>query len=1164
MNTRQTLPRPTRLQFVAWSLLGVLVLLGVLSPAPAAQAQDAAKLIGGTISTFAGSTDPNAPGGYDGVPANTSAIPNGISYMTLDTDGNLYFSYGGGVSVVYGGGKVPPILALRVPSPQKGYQYLIAGNLSGPSGTPCTGSGSSACGDGQPALAPAGFADPLTFPNGITVDAAGNLYIADEAEQSIRKVSATDGYLSTIAGDPMHVQFGYSGDGGQATSALLFNPTTVKFDAAGNLYIADGENALIRRIDTSGNITTIAGNITAAANAYANGYSNLFAGIPFDCSGSSDNCGEGGPPLSATLGYVAGMFFDPNGNLFLAESDINVIREINLSAQSPVIHTVAGTLHSPPCNPGSTPPYCGDGGAATSANLNAPYDVLADASGNVLISDQSDNAVRLVTASDGKIQTVAGQISATGGYAADGGPATAAALTNPYGLVLDNASNLYIADSYNNAVTGHSAYLIRQVTPLPSYTITFPTISPETYGTGAIPLSATVNETGNPVASYTVTSGPGKISGSAPNFTLEVTGAGTITVEADQPGDSTHSAATPVTQKITIAQAALTVTASNISRAPNVANPTLTYTITGFVNNDTISAVSGTPKLTTAATTSSPVGFYPITIASGNLTAANYTFTFVNGTLTVSQSLAQTITFASIPNVAYGANALTLNATATSNLPVTFSVVNGPAKIQGNTLVITGAGPVSVTATQSGNLTYAAANAVTQNFTVTTAPLVITPVSVSRSYGTANPAFSYTASGFVYGDTIAVLSGAGTPIYATTATSTSDTGTYPITMTQGNLLPNNYTPTFGTGTLTITQTAQTITFGDVKDVMYLATETITATSSSGLPVQLTVSGAATGAPNTSSIGVQALGIGPVTVTATQPGNKDYAAAAPATVSFNAVRAPLNVYASNTSRPVGAPNPTFLYSLTDNGGDPIAPPYVTGTPDLTTTATQSSPPGIYPIVATQGTLTAEHYYFVFNNDANLTVTSASSYIITTTPTSLTIPRGSTRQLTVTVTQVNNYAGSVTLGCSGLPPGVSCSFSPATMNIPLPPPNGTQTPPLQGTLTITANGGTASATPLDIFRKGTPLAACFLVVPAGLGGLLLLVSRRRFLKSLRVQSGLALALLLCTLGAITACGGGSTNTSTATPGTTTIQITGAGTPSDGAADLNQSVSLSVTVQ
>lgn len=1150
MPTREALPRPFRLKALATILPGILVLAGLQPPAPAG-AQDASQLVGGTITSFAGSKDPNASQTYDDVPANSSQILTPY-FTVLDSAGNLYFSYvaGGsvGVSVVYGGNKVPPLLALRFPSPQKGYQYRVAGTLSPTLSDPVCAP-PSPCGDGGPALAPSGSTNPLITPFGITVDAAGNLYIADEVEQSIRKVSATDGTISTIAGDPMHLQNGYNGDGGAATSALLSYPNAVRFDSAGNIYIADAGNYLIRRIDASGNITTMAGNAAAAAAANGSG------SFPPSCSASSDNCGEGGDPLSATLGYIFGMSFDANGNLFLAESDIHVIREIDVTAQSPKIHTVAGTLRTA-CTPsGATPPYCGDTGAATSAQLNGDSDVLADPSGNVVISDTLDNAIRLVTAGDGKIQTIAGQISATGDYGGDNGPATAAALNFPYGVALDSAGVLYIADGGNN--------LIRQVTPpttLPRYTITFPPISPATYGAGRILLNATVDQTGQPVASYKVKSGPGTILGS----TLVVNGAGNIAVEADQPGDASHSAAAPATQTVTVAPAVLTVKADDLSRPPNVNNPPLTYTITGFVNGDSVSVVTGTPVLGTTATTSSPLGSYPITVAKGTLSSTNYTFTLVNGILNVSQSVAQTITFTAIPEVAYGANAITLKATASpSNLPVSFSA-SGPAQIQGNTLVISGAGTVVVTATQPGNATYGPAPPVTQSFTVAPAPLMITPVNVSRPYGAANPAFNYTATGFVGGDTAAVLTGA--PIFAITATPASNAGTYPITVIQGNLFAANYTFKFGTGTLTITPAAQTITFGDVKDLPYgTAPEIVAASSSSGLPVQYTASGPVTLQPaaDGSSAAVFATDIGAVNITATQAGNENYAAAAPVTVSFNVVRAPLNVYVLSASRAVGAPNPTLQYSLQTGLKDPISPPFVTGTPDITTTATESSPPGTYPIVATQGTLTAEHYYFLFN-DGTLTVTSASSYIITTTPTSVTVPRGSTRQLTVTLSPVNNYSGSVTLDCSGLPPGVTCSFSPASLTIPPPDPGSTSAQPVQGTLTISASGHTASAGRFDLFRGRGLLAAGVLLVPGGLGGLLLLFGRRRFLKSVRGRNGLAMAVLVCILGGLTACGGSSSKASEATPGTAVIQVTGTGTLSQGASDLNQSVSLSVIVQ
>jgi len=291
--------RPPRVQLMANILLIILILIGILRPEPG-HAQNAAQLIGGTIGTFAGSKDANASQAYDGVPANNSQIIPSF-FTALDGDGNLYFSYNGGsigagVSVVYGGNKVPPILALRVPSPQKGYQYRVAGTLSPTLSDPDCAPPSS-CGDGGPALAPSGSTNPLSTPFGITVDAAGNLYIADEAEQSIRKVSAIDGTIATIAGDPMHVQAGYSGDGGPAQSALLAYPNAARFDSSGNLYIADAGNALVRRIDVGGNISTIAGNVAAATAAYNSGSVAAFSS---DCAFSTDNCGEGGPPQNGS------------------------------------------------------------------------------------------------------------------------------------------------------------------------------------------------------------------------------------------------------------------------------------------------------------------------------------------------------------------------------------------------------------------------------------------------------------------------------------------------------------------------------------------------------------------------------------------------------------------------------------------------------------------------------------------------------------------------------------------------------------------------------------------------------------------------------------------------------------------------------------------------
>jgi hypothetical protein len=133
--------------------------------------------------------------------------------------------------------------------------------------------------------------------------------------------------------------------------------------------------------------------------------------------------------------------------------------------------------------------------------------------------------------------------------------------------------------------------------------------------------------------SYTVT-GPATVSGS----TLIITGAGTVSVTANQAGHATYAPASAVTQTVTAAKAALTITAANANIAYGQAIPAFTYTSAGYVNGDTSAVLSGTPAETTTATSTSPAGSYPITITQGTLAAANYTFTFANGTLTVSGS----------------------------------------------------------------------------------------------------------------------------------------------------------------------------------------------------------------------------------------------------------------------------------------------------------------------------------------------------------------------------------------------------------------------------------------------------------------------------------------------------------------------------------------------
>lgn len=243
----------------------------------------------------------------------------------------------------------------------------------------------------------------LNNPHGVAVDSSGNVYIADSNNNRIRKID-TNGKISTIAGDG---NWGSGGDGGAATSAQLNNPSGVAVDSSGNVYIADTNNSKIRKVGTDGRICTIAG-------IESWGYT-----------------GDGGPATSAQLSYPRSVVVDSHGNVFIAEASNSVIRKIDTNG---IISTVAGT---------GTSGYGGDGGAATEAKLDYPYGVAVDGSGNVYIAEGNNRRIRKVD-TNGFINTIAG--TGVAGYSGDGGPAASAQVNSPVGIAADYAGNVYITD----------------------------------------------------------------------------------------------------------------------------------------------------------------------------------------------------------------------------------------------------------------------------------------------------------------------------------------------------------------------------------------------------------------------------------------------------------------------------------------------------------------------------------------------------------------------------------------------------------------------------------------------------------------------------------------------------------------------------------------------
>jgi sugar lactone lactonase YvrE len=257
------------------------------------------------------------------------------------------------------------------------------------------------------------FNDPVA----LVVDgrgiSAGNIYIVDEGHHQILKADPS-GNVTVFAGTGVS---GFSGDGGPAISAKFNTPSDIVMDGAGNLYVADDNNYVVRKIDTKGKISTVAG-----------------------IGGSWGNGASGGLATATRLGTPAALAFDPQGNLYIVDYYYSEVRKVNHAG---IMTTVAGTGVSG---------YTGDGGPATAARLNYPLGARTDDRGNLYISDTYNNLIRKVNTA-GTITTVAGTYNGgVGGYSGDGGPATSARIHTPYDLAIDAAGELFICDSGNSVL----------------------------------------------------------------------------------------------------------------------------------------------------------------------------------------------------------------------------------------------------------------------------------------------------------------------------------------------------------------------------------------------------------------------------------------------------------------------------------------------------------------------------------------------------------------------------------------------------------------------------------------------------------------------------------------------------------------------------------------
>jgi len=376
---------------------------------------------------------------------------------------------------------------------------------------------------------------------GVSVDPAGDLFIADYENEVIRFVNASTGDISTIVGTPGTA--GSTGDGGLASAAELSGPQNPVLDGAGNLYIDDYPNQKIRVVNSvSQFISAYAGNGTAAnagdgglaVNAEFNGPYAVMIGNNGDAyiavadvvrrvsaitgiittvagTGASGYSGDGGPATSARLNFPEALAMDPSGNLFISDDSNNVIREVSYATGT--INTVVGN----PDNGGAG--FSGDGAAASNAQINDAEGLALDPAGDLYVTDSGNNAVREVNVTTQIINSIAGNGNlGEEGYTGDTGPATAAELAYPLFPGFDGAGNFYFADSDNNVVR-----VIGGVAPL-----SFGTVN---VGASSDPQDVTVTNNGNATLTFSSI-------GASGNFNLE--GPDTTCTSATQlaPGQS--------------------------------------------------------------------------------------------------------------------------------------------------------------------------------------------------------------------------------------------------------------------------------------------------------------------------------------------------------------------------------------------------------------------------------------------------------------------------------------------------------------------------------------------------------------------------------------------------------------------------------------------------
>ena len=865
----------------------------------------------------------------------------------------------------------------------------------------------------------------LASPTWLAVDAAGNLYIAESGNHVVRRVSmSTSRTISTVAGS--YAQ-GFSGDGASAAAAQLNTPEGVAADAAGNLYIADSGNSRIRRVDAvTGNISTFAGTGAVGFNAS----STLLA--------------------SAKFSAMSALALDASGNLFVADTGNHAVREI-IGGN---VTVVAGT---------GAAGVSGDGGAATAAQLNSPAGLAISPAGDLFISDSFSCTVRKVQASDGTIETVAGNPVVANSFTNGVSPSTSVGMNAPQGIAFDTASNLLVADSANNVV--------RALSPSPAE-LKFAT---QSAGTSSAPQSFRIENIGN--APLTLVGTAAANSTTSANFSLANGSSGACGLMVASGAHCNYS--------VTYVPAANGSVSGEFDVTYQSANPNFNSIAPVFTTGGSVAALMITPATLAAVVVNTSVSA-PITTTGGTGTVAlniegalppGITSTVSNGTLTLNGTPTQAGSYSLtvFATDALGATATqtytlqVLPTTVTLNLAETVHAVDSTQSLLSLQLTLAESVHITDIPTEllSKSLNVAemvhvidAANEIPQAFLTVTEAIHVSDVpaeSPSVTLAVLEAIHLIDTPKEILPVTLAVLEA----IHLTDESKE----TLPVTLAiveaihladvQSDMpsalsaiseaLHVTDVVNIGVGPASQTITVPKIpnhTYGD-------ANFNVNATASSGLPVTIAVQ---SGPASISGTLLSLNGAGRVTLLFTQAGNANYAAAPSGMVSFSIGVASATLTANNATRAFETTNPVFTYTIAGLVHGDTA---LSGTPLLTTSATPNSPAGGYPINISAGNLSSPNYMLTFV-PGTFTITGATNQSITFSK----------------LPSVPLNVGPLTLTAHSTS-GLSCTYTvsgPASLQ------NGKLLLTGTGAVTVTASqAGNAT------FNAATPVSRTFTVLP-----------------------------------------------------------------------------------